>query len=255
MPYGPTPRLGLIAPLGSEQINQGDDKFRALVDQLDAVLAPFSFGLLSARPTSTSGTPGIQGRRYRATDAFTTFRDTGTSWEIESQTPQIVTSLPSGTGIPFDGQEIYFQASATNGIVWHLRYRAAATGSYKWEFIGGAPLSIRQDSSVSTTSVPPTYVSLGSDDLSFALPLAGDYTLEYGYEGNNYGRMAMAATGLTADSNASAYIGASGGDGTVFRRIRQNGISGTLKAQYAASLGTTAAFNRRYLEATPIRLG
>ena len=47
----------------------------------------------------------------------------------------LVTALP---GSPFDGQEIYFQNAgmATDGIVWHLRYRSGG-GTYKWEFLGG----------------------------------------------------------------------------------------------------------------------
>lgn len=37
-------------------------------------------GLLASRPVSTSGTPGIQGRVYFATDNSTLYWDTGTSW-------------------------------------------------------------------------------------------------------------------------------------------------------------------------------
>src|SRR4029077_6354783 len=53
---------------------------------------------------------------------------------FSSLRPPLVTSLP---GSPVDGQECYYQADATAGIVWHLRYRAAATGPYKWEYLGG----------------------------------------------------------------------------------------------------------------------
>src|SRR4030095_11342304 len=50
--------------------------------------------------------------------------------------PQIplVSALP---GSPFDGQEIYYLADATNSVIWHLRYRAGSSSAYKWEFIGG----------------------------------------------------------------------------------------------------------------------
>jgi hypothetical protein len=47
-----------------------------------------------------------------------------------------VTTLPSA---PYDGQEVYYGADASNGIIWHLRYNAAG-GTYKWEFIGGSSL-------------------------------------------------------------------------------------------------------------------
>ena len=49
----------------------------------------------------------------------------------------IVTSLP---GSPIDGQIIYYNADATNGNVWHLRYRSASSSAYKWEFVGGSRL-------------------------------------------------------------------------------------------------------------------
>lgn len=53
------------------------------------------------------------------------------------QAPQLVTALPTN---PVDGQEVYFVADAANSIVWHLRYRAATPGSYKWEYVGGPPI-------------------------------------------------------------------------------------------------------------------
>jgi microcystin-dependent protein len=80
MPDTATARLGLVAPLGTDPINQGDDTMRALVARLDAVLAPASSGPLSARPPSSPGTPGIVDRRYYATDIGLYFHDTGTGW-------------------------------------------------------------------------------------------------------------------------------------------------------------------------------
>ena len=47
----------------------------------------------------------------------------------------LVTSLP---GSPTDGQEIYYQADSSNGIIWHLRFRSVASGgdvTYGWEYV------------------------------------------------------------------------------------------------------------------------
>lgn len=259
MTYGPTPRLGLVAPVGTEQINQGDDSLRTLVDRLDAVLAPFSFGLLSARPPSTSGTPGIQGRRYRATDVFTTFRDTGTSWEIESQTPQAVTTLPSGTGFPFDGQEIYFVADATNGIVWHLRYRAAASGSYKWERVGGSPLT----SEVATFSnlSPTSYTNWSGPAIT--VPVAGDYEITLGFrpykfdagKGTAYMSFAVGAT-AAVDADAVQATLDQDTSASVARSLRKNAIpaSSALVSQFRASTGTWSP-SIAWMQAVPIRVG
>ena len=87
----------------------------------------------------------------------------------------LVTVLPS---VPFDGQEIYFQsaAMATDGIVWHLRYRAASASAYKWEFIGGSALYAANDGTVNTSSA-----TVGDGDNpgpSITAPLKGVYDVE-----------------------------------------------------------------------------
>src|SRR5688572_16031518 len=90
--------------------------------------------------------------------------------------PSVVDALP---GSPVDGQEVYFQsaAMATDGVLWHLRYRAASAGPYKWEFLGGSPLTAIEDAQVTTASTSP--VELGTGPL-VVLPLAGDYDVEHG---------------------------------------------------------------------------
>lgn len=93
--------------------------------------------------------------------------------------PPLVTALPGGA---VDGQEIYYLADATNGVIWHLRYRLGSGSPYKWEFLGGPPLIARSIGRATQTfalkqltyAAPPSPVSL-------TLPaLAGDYdvTLE-----------------------------------------------------------------------------
>jgi hypothetical protein len=68
---------------GSNAILDVDAGFEALADDIDAKLTPYDAGLLAARPTSTSGSPGKAGRTYRVTSgsqAGVVFLDTGTSW-------------------------------------------------------------------------------------------------------------------------------------------------------------------------------
>ena len=89
--------------------------------------------------------------------------------------PTFVSTLPSS---PVDGQEIYYQASgdmATNGIVWHLRYRSGSSSSYKWEYIGGASLTTRsQAQSAGDSPQTNTWTNL-NDAIEITVPLAGDY--------------------------------------------------------------------------------
>jgi hypothetical protein len=52
----------------------------------------------------------------------------------------VVTSGTVLPATPFDGQVFDLIVDAAKGIVWRLRYRTASASTYKWEFIGGAPL-------------------------------------------------------------------------------------------------------------------
>jgi hypothetical protein len=85
--------------------------------------------------------------------------------------PIFVTALPSS---PVDGMEVYYQsaAMATNGIVWHLRYRAASASAYKWEFVGGSQLVARYGSVVAVSAT--SYTNIGPTPF-LVFPLAGDY--------------------------------------------------------------------------------
>lgn len=86
--------------------------------------------------------------------------------------PTLVSSLPVS---PVDGQEIYFQADGTNGIIWHLRYRAASASAYKWEFVGGADLATPV---LGAIVVGTSTVALSGQTIT--APLAGEYRLEFG---------------------------------------------------------------------------
>lgn len=83
-----------------------------------------------------------------------------------------VSVLPSS---PYNGQEIFYLADATNGVTWHLSYRSAEAGSYKWYCIGGSPLIADTTSSANTSST--SFVTIGP---SFTIPLAGDYMIACG---------------------------------------------------------------------------
>lgn len=91
----------------------------------------------------------------------------------------LVTSLPSA---PIDGQEIRYVADATNGIIWNLRYRAASSSSYKWEFIGGSQLASTVGSGTGgtpwTSTSYPSPITSGNPGV-ITLPLPGDYNIEF----------------------------------------------------------------------------
>lgn len=93
----------------------------------------------------------------------------------------LVSALPVA---PIDGQEIYFQtvAMAADGICWHLRYNAASSSLYKWEFIGGSALE--NDSmgtyNLALNNAPQNSFFLSPDAKGVAIPLAGTYEVAQG---------------------------------------------------------------------------
>lgn len=174
------------------------------------------------------------------------------------QPPPLVTSLPAN---PVDGQECYFLADATNGVVWHLRYRAAAVGVYKWEYVGGPALRAEVLTKESTGSTVET--DLTTVGPSVVLPLAGDYEVGYG-AGVNPAAGAVYAV-VTPKFGAAAVVGTdaivvytTGGAAElqIARWCVRTGLGAgiTVKLSYRMS-GSTGGFNNRWIMATPVRVG
>src|SRR5215471_9096020 len=84
-------RLGMPYPTLSSPADVPAD-ILALVNSLDSRAVIFSQGTLSARPVSTTGTPGIAGRLYLQTDVTPVHLhvDTGTGWVDVGPAPAFV---------------------------------------------------------------------------------------------------------------------------------------------------------------------
>jgi len=167
----------------------------------------------------------------------------------------LVSSLPSPA---YDGQEVYYLADAANGVIWHLRYRAASTSAYKWEFVGGPSLYgyvAASESRASATNGDLT--TLGPD---VTPPLAGDYDAEWGARmqssvaGVFEAYMSIPALGTEACSHIFAAQFA-GGNGVIKVRKTITPAGTLLRAKYSTQGGLQASFGGRWLEVTPIRVG
>jgi len=97
--------------------------------------------------------------------------DDNPQMSVVSTAIPLVSSLP---GSPVDGQEVYYLADATNGVIWHLRYRAAG-GTYKWEVIGGPPLF--NELIGTTTALSNSY---STAFCAITVPLAGNFNVAMG---------------------------------------------------------------------------
>jgi hypothetical protein len=175
----------------------------------------------------------------------------------------LVTSLPS---TPVDGQECNYLADAVNGVVWHLVYRSAETGAYKWYFTGGSMLGV--ESTVNQGPIATTaYQNLTP---TLVLPLAGDYDIEPwtqqcgGDAVGGYGYICY-KIGATEANDADALVKRAGDANNAFTslafRRRKTGLAAgtTLQMRSRCSSGNfypngngALAFG---LRAWPVRVG
>ena len=170
----------------------------------------------------------------------------------------VVTSLP---GSPADGQEIYYLADSTNGIVWHLKYRAASGSAYKWEYVGGPPLYSRVDTS--QTSITNTTYVAPTSPCSLTVPLAGDYDLSiessiWNATAGFINAFASYTVGATAASdNWAASAGIAGVSAAVVKTTRHTGIaaSAVIAERVRVDAGGTLNIAGRRLRAVPVRVG
>jgi hypothetical protein len=172
--------------------------------------------------------------------------------------PAYVFALPSS---PVDGQEIYFIADSPNGVAWHLRYRTAHPAPYRWEFLGGSPLTSFEGASTGNLGTG-AYGVYGTGP-QVQVPIKGFYLVE-------------AHCQWTASANARTYmgVGVTGAAGAIEHSIDGLGpgaygegtlalkvvVSATyavpnqiiMKFQQIGGVGTAAG---RFICAYPIRVG
>lgn len=181
------------------------------------------------------------------------------SARIEAVTPpQYVTTLPSA---PVNGQEVYYAADATNGVIWHLRYRGTSSSSYKWEYVGGSRLTATVEGA--STRASTAFGDLAdSANPSITLPLAGDYEVSFGAfvrGAASQAALVQANTGAPANDDLStlSYSDNSTSAGSGISRtliLTGRSASATLKL-YFRSGGGTMNVERRWIATRPVRVG
>jgi len=170
----------------------------------------------------------------------------------------LVTDLPVN---PQDGDEVYFVADSTNGILWHFRYRAAAPSAYRWEAVGAqVPLHAETATSESTTSL--SFVDLATVGPAIALPLDGDYDVTVGARiqtasaGDGGIMSPTTATTAATISESAWYQGIDGDPEATERTKRMTGQNAdeAVVAKYRSVGGGSATFADRYMRVAPIRV-
>lgn len=174
--------------------------------------------------------------------------------------PPRVTVLP---GSPSDGAEVYYEADITNGVLWHLRYNAGSGSTFKWEFLGGAPLSAADNAQYG----PLTNTGFANpSSMQIAVALAGEYMIDGGVSGainsssaSDYIDVAFNISGAYMSSNLGtlplhAIAQAEGGVQGSLPRIRQQFNAGGYLTLGAATDGPEYYVRGLSVTLTPVRV-
>ena len=168
---------------------------------------------------------------------------------------ELVTTLPAS---PVDGQVAVLTNSLTAPTYsWRFRYNAGSSSAYKWEFIGGAPLTVQSETAQTVTGA-----SFGdlSPINSITLPRAGDY----------FCGVAAGYIGHSAAGNSQCYISINAGGVEVYaanltipqtqqqsggRQARFNGLAASSVVKMRGGLASgTMTVNYTTVWAIPIRV-
>lgn len=174
---------------------------------------------------------------------------------------QRVTSLPAS---PTDGQTVVYVASATDAVLWTLRYNAGSASAYKWEFLGGSVLGAITPTGLQAIADSASAHDAATIDNGVLVPLAGDYWARYGCQadaatpdgtGQIYQNVYDASVGGTVPVGQDVAFRSSNFGSHATEYYLGGLIAGhTYRTRYrtAAGAGRRAA---PYLMLTPVRVG
>ena len=122
--------------LGTDAANTIDDTMEALAERVDELIVAHDAGSLAGRPTSTPGSPGIEGRVYRVNSGAAIGMvnyDTGTGWiTLRDPDPGVVASRPAANTVPAGTQ--YFATDSKAGYL---------SDGTNWHWVGGQVPHVR----------------------------------------------------------------------------------------------------------------
>jgi hypothetical protein len=160
-----------------------------------------------------------------------------------------------------EGDEIYFPADPSNGVIWRFRFKSSSSSSYKWEFVGGSPLLVTAADVTLTQGTGPIY-NAGTTALSWTTTVGGDFDITMGLLQNatnlSYTAIAGGAT-ITATDADAIYNAVSGSTNAAYltRTLRKTALpSGlTITMQHKGAASSTTTYSNRSLRFTPVRVG
>ena len=162
---------------------------------------------------------------------------------------------------PADGDIWILPNVDGKGTRWQFQYNAASASSFKWEFIGGAPLAYN-NSSPYTNSIAATFQIPGT--FATTLTRAGDYIARFTAQASNVtGGVAEIAivsslNGATNGMQSDFSNVANGAIVTLGNMTYWNGVAAGWVADvayYASSIaGSKVSFTNRTFSVLPVRV-
>jgi hypothetical protein len=224
----------------------------------------------------TSGTPGVSNQYVTNSDGRIPTSDekaalagssgspSSTNKFLTAADPRVVPTVSATVpSSPVDGQLwLYRHAS---GATWMFRYNADG-GTYKWEFVGGAP-AIDHTATNQTVNIGTSFTALSSP-ASASLPFAGDYecgiAISFRIATSNRivvfapaivssgGTATVSANNGTANSTSSS---AHWANGSRFDQLTNSAAGASLRIYGYADAAVNVEIIRHTVKATPIRVG
>jgi hypothetical protein len=251
-----SPRFGVsyTNPATRDELADGPFDIAQVVLGLEKA-AYYSQGTFANRPTSTGGSPGIQGRLYYATDRKLLYYDYGTGWE-QVGLAEIGDNTVFNGLTPYDGREFVVIPDGTGSdfdVAWMFRWSSILVS---WVYLGGAP--ILHELNAADTETASTYQDLLSGP-TLTAPLTSRYDIEFGCRVSNSSVGAVsyvtpkigASAGLDDDAVAVSSVGGAGAFDTVHRKINRTVIMGDVVKLQARVTAGTGTFSHRWLSMVP----
>jgi hypothetical protein len=248
-----TPRLALPRYSNADPADFATD-VNAITDRLDIV----SGRIVDTYTNRPAASTALNGLSFFASDKAIEWQCVAGAWVLVNVLAPEVTSLPAS---PIDQQECVLLSDATNGVKWHLRYRAASASVSKWELVGGGSLVASNTAGGTRASGGGFGALSGTTGPSIVAPLRGDYDIAFGalIVNNSPGARSeigvQIGAGAVTDNTAAASEDASAAI-SAWREIRRpvSAASTVIQTVFSSS-ASIAAFSEMELRVRPVRVG
>lgn len=228
-------------------------------------LSDATAGLLTATVPTANGSISKPLGIAVSTTALFFYNMRGEVIQASASFPTVTTSSWSAgpPSSPSDGDLWIASGVDSNGTRWQFQYNAGSASANKWEFIGGPPMHVDDQTGGSTTSTSAVDLGGGSTVLTLTPGRAGNYAIRLGARAKvsaagwasirfyNYTDAPTTPIGSVAQSDDAGSVG----DSVSTEFTASLLASKEYRARYDSSSGAvTATFDFGFLSILPVRI-